>query len=69
MLTTTLLPLLTKTAAEFQGVRVIVTSSVAEAFAPQDVRFNTKESFNAASDVIEGGNNFPPVMTRYGLSH
>jgi len=65
VLTTTLLPLLKKTAATGADVRVVTVSSTTHSILPRPVRFRSLEDFNTDFD---GDDSLQYNLQRYGLS-
>ncbi|KIM42348.1 hypothetical protein M413DRAFT_27133 [Hebeloma cylindrosporum] len=65
VLTTTLLPLIKKTATISGDVRIVTLSSTTQKLLPPSVRFDSKESFNIELGGMDG---MYPNLLRYGLS-
>ncbi|KDR81196.1 hypothetical protein GALMADRAFT_241746 [Galerina marginata CBS 339.88] len=65
VLTTTLLPLIKKTAAISSDVRIVNLSSTTHKLVPVSVRFDSLESFNIE---LGGTDGMPANLFRYGLS-
>lgn len=65
VLTTTLLPLLKRTAASHQGVRVVMLSSYTHEVPPTGTRFRSLEDINAS---FGGTDDFNSNYARYGLA-
>lgn len=65
ILTTTLLPLLKKTAQAHPGVRIVNVSSSLHLSVPEGREFKTKEDFNS---TLGSENSMPSNLARYGLS-